>query len=205
MQQLIFLVLAAGIGLAVFKLRGDAAKERKAVLSRLEAERDLHGGNYSPTAELFREVGVPMVTTANGAPTFERLSDLQQADAFTPAADDLDELPAPTGAPAIDGRPQDREQHSTPGDIRALLRGIKMPAVLRPLGPLSPHDASFVAHATSSDEVRDRLERELGRLGCDHRWVTPTTAEIERNGERGEITIDAGTEPGAVVVRMLGR
>src|SRR5690606_20156908 len=74
MQQLIFLLLAAGIGLAVFKLRGDAAKERKAVLSRLAEERDLHGGDYSPTAELFREAGVPLVTTATGAPTFERLS-----------------------------------------------------------------------------------------------------------------------------------
>lgn len=217
MQQLIFLLLAAGIGLAVFKLRGDAAKERKAVLSRLAEERDLHGGDYSPTAELFREAGVPLVTTATGAPTFERLSELlgeeppaRQDGGFAPAddlddvddLDDLDDLPAPTGAPAapaLDEVHLDRPL----GDIRTVFRGIRVPAGLRPLGPLAPHDASFVTSTAPLPEVRAGLTSEFDRLGCEHRWTSPTTADVERSGERASVTLLADDRD--VVVRMIGR
>lgn len=249
MQQLIFLVLAAGIGLAIFKLRGGAAKERKAVMSRLADERDARGGDYSPTAELFREAGVPMVTTANGAPTFERLSDLAPAgpgadpwqvpprdEAFLPdpaatapaeplaepePEPELDDLPAPTGAPALHEMPAPPAaiDDEPVGDIRVLLRGIAMPAGLRPFGPLAPSDASFVTSA-SPTEVHDGLDAEFERLGCRHDWVTAHVAEVERHGERGVVTIypDAAAAlgddgfpiyddltPGQVVVRMLGR
>lgn len=92
MQQVVFLVVAIGLGVVVFKLRSDAARERKAVMARLSAER-AERGDYSPTAELFREVGVesesgfgrslapfpppPTVAGIDGEPpVFERLSDL---------------------------------------------------------------------------------------------------------------------------------
>ena len=79
MQQVVFLVVAAVIGVVVFRLRSAAAGERKAVMARIADEREARG-DYSPTAELFREAGV---TVGAGAvappfvPTFERLSDLR--------------------------------------------------------------------------------------------------------------------------------
>ena len=63
MEKLLVLVILLGLAALVFKLRGDAAKERKAVMARLTAERD-ERGDYSPTAELFREVGVQHVPDA---------------------------------------------------------------------------------------------------------------------------------------------
>ena len=63
MEKLLVLVILLGLAVLVFKLRGDAAKERKAVMARLTAERD-ERGDYSPTAELFREVGVQHVPDA---------------------------------------------------------------------------------------------------------------------------------------------
>ena len=63
MEKLLVLVILLGLAVLVFKLRGDAAKERKAVMARLAAERD-ERGDYSPTAELFREVGVHHVPDA---------------------------------------------------------------------------------------------------------------------------------------------
>ncbi|MFN8053277.1 MAG: hypothetical protein U0Q22_17680 [Acidimicrobiales bacterium] len=218
MQQIVFLFLATCIGVVVFKLRSNAARERKSVMERLATERT-ERGDYSPTAELFREAGVP---------TFERLSDLAIAPVDTiapvetvvpvvaaeptpettePSDDALDDLPAPTGEPAA----------SVSSDLRTLYRGIAMPAGLRPLGPLAPEGASFVTGAAPSD-VHAGLDAEFERLGCSTRWVAPTIAETERNGERGLVTIypnpvaaiDLDGEPlfpevapGHVVVRML--
>jgi len=236
MQQVIFLVLAAAIGLVIFKVRGDAAKQRKAVMARLASEREERGGvDYSPTAELFREVGVnhdpeaplprnvsfpepdratrvpEFPSAADGAPVFERLSDLADPDApVTVAADAVVAEP-------VAAEPEPEPEPDSTGDLRTLFQGISMPAGLRPLGPLVPVSASFVTAAAPA-EVHAGLDAEFARLACDARWVEPTVAQTERNGMRGLVTIYPnptaaldlegnplfpGVEPGHVVVRML--
>ena len=59
MQTVVVLVLMSGVGIAVFRFRSVAARDRKEVLARLSTEHQ-ERGDYSPTAELFREVGVPV-------------------------------------------------------------------------------------------------------------------------------------------------
>lgn len=236
MQQIVFLLVASGIGLVVFKLRSDAARERKSVMARLAEERT-ERGDYSPTAELFREA-----TGNDFVPTYERLSDVAAAFPPPPADDPfdtLDLLPAPVGEPVAvpepepesvaeaepeiepeiepEAEPEIEATTPTASDLRTLYRGIAMPAGLKPLGPLAPEGASFVTAAPPAD-VHAGLDAEFDRLGCATRWVEPTVAQTERNGERGLVTIypnplaaiDLDGEPmfpevtpGHVVVRML--
>ena len=61
MQQVGLLLAAAVVAVILTKLRSQAAKERKVVMARLTEER-AQLGDYSPTAELFREAGVPLIS-----------------------------------------------------------------------------------------------------------------------------------------------
>lgn len=212
MQQVVFLLVAVGLGIVVFKVRGDAARERKAVMARLDSER-AERGDYSPTAELFREVGADPSRTVQFPPppggaggiggvggddgfVFERLSEVAEdlpqrvgrvadtlPDDTAPEPDtDAEVAPEPAPEPAATLEPE------TPGDIRRLFRGIAMPAGLRPLGPLQSSQATFVTDVDPAT-VRDGLIAEFDRLGCDATWVEPTVAQTARHGERGLVTI----------------
>jgi len=195
MQQVVFLVVAVAVSVVIFKLRGDAARERKAVMARLDAERQ-ERGDYSPTAELFREAGINTDTAPPPAPARSVLREHH-----------------PGGALAG----QNEVGSDAGGDLRALFKGISMPAGLKPLGPLAPVSANFVTSAAPS-EVHAGLEAEFARLACEARWVEPTVAQTERNGMRGLVTIYPNptaaldldgnplfpeVEAGQVVVRML--
>lgn len=226
-KLLILIVMAVAVVVAV-KVRGDAAKSRKEVLARLATEREERGGiDYSPTAELFREVGVrhdpekplprhvpagfpppPPVGSAVTAAApdhvdFPRLGDLPDFAATPPS-------PQPQS-------PASASQPTEPSDLRSMFKGISMPAGLRPLGPLAPDSASFVTDATPA-LVHAGLEAEFERLDCVTRWIEPTVAQTERHGMKGLVTIYPsplaaldldgqplfpGVEPGHVVVRML--
>lgn len=231
MEKVLILVVLIVVTVLIFKLRGDAAKDRKAVMARLAAEREERGGiDYSPTAELFREIGIrhdpgapiphgraipdfppppvgvpefPMDVTAE--PTgFDAAPDLTGREVATPPTPPMPSAPA---APAT----------TEPGDLRTLFKGISMPAGLKPLGPLVPANANFVTDAPPS-VVHAGLDAEFERLACAARWVEPTIAQTERNGMRGLVTIYPnptaaldldgnplfpGVGPGHVVVRML--
>jgi hypothetical protein len=207
MERVIFLIVAAAIAFAIWRMRSGFARERKTVMARLDAERS-ERGDYSPTAELFREAGVRHDPDGRIPIDMSRVGFVEPPE---DPADILPELDLPMAPPTED------ELVIPAGDLRQLLKGISMPAGLRPLGPLVPENASFVTDAPAT-EVHEGLDSELARLGCSARWVEPTVAEAERNGERGLITIYADptaavdlegsplfpeVSPGSVVVRML--
>lgn len=231
MEKLLVLVILLGLAALVFKLRGDAAKERKAVMARLATER-AERGDYSPTAELFREVGVNHLPDAPLPHSFPTAEFPQPSAGY--ASPDFPPMPAdpstigsttsiiePTAAPEFAARNAGfgRTEPSAPepGDLRTLFKGIAMPAGLRPLGPLVPATASFVTDASPA-VVHAGLDAEFERLECLATWVEPTVAQTERNGMRGIVTIypnpTALTDldgaplfpevaPGHVVVKML--
>lgn len=220
MDKLVVLVVLVAVGIVIAKFRADAARQRKEVMARLSAEKEERGGvDYSPTAELFREVGVahdplaplpprqlpdltnlpdlplapptgePIVGFDAPAPT-ESFADPAPADdaiAAAPADDHNPSVPTPAPAPAPASTPTGTLV-APASDLRQLFRGISMPAGLRPLGALTPAEATFVS-STGAAEVRDGLVAEFERLGCAARWIEPTVAQTERDGQRGLITL----------------
>lgn len=244
MDKLVVLVVLVAVGIVIAKFRADAARQRKEVMARLSAEKEERGGvDYSPTAELFREVGVAHDPLAPLPPrhlpdpaNLPDLPDLPLAPPIGEPAAGFD-APAPTEsfadpAPVEDHTtsastpaPAPSAPASTPAatlvapasDLRQLFRGISMPAGLRPLGALTPAEATFVS-STGAAEVRDGLVAEFERLGCAARWIEPTVAQTERDGQRGLVTLYpnpsavtgldgaplfADVAAGEVVVRMV--
>lgn len=187
METLGLLLLFAAVGVAVVKFRADAARSRKEVLARLSEEREVRG-DYSPTAELFREVGVPVP---------------EPILATTPAA----ALPPPAPAPPAPAPPAPTSHVPTAGadgpvsplsappsppapthHLTNVFRGIRMPAELAPLGEMTPTVAAFVTRRAAR-EVRDGLAAELARLGAQVSWPEPTVALVVRDGHSAMMAI----------------
>jgi len=185
------LLLFAAIGVAVVKFRADAARSRKEVLARLSEEREVRG-DYSPTAELFREVGVPvpepvLATAPAAAPPPP--APVPPAPA-PPAA-----MPhIPTAAPLEPASPLSAPPPPSVSapvathQLTDVFRGIRMPAELAPLGEMTPTVAAFVTRR-GAREVRDGLAAELARLGAQVSWPEPTVALVVRDGRSAMVAI----------------
>ena len=155
MEKLLVLVILLGLAVLVFKLRGDAAKERKAVMARLAAERD-ERGDYSPTAELFREVGVHHVPDAPLPRSFPTAEFPQPARAEAGA--DLPDGFPPAFPPAFPPMPADP---STIGSAPAPAAAEPEPAAAAPVSPAVPdpefagRDAGFARTGRQEPEPGD--------------------------------------------------
>ena len=159
MEKLLVLVILLGLAVLVFKLRGDAAKERKAVMARLAAERD-ERGDYSPTAELFREVGVHHAPDAPLPRSFPTAEFPQPARAE--AGTDLPDGFATAFPPAFPPMPADPSTiGSAPAPTAADPAPAAAAAAAAPVGPGAPdpefagRDAGFARTGRPEPEPGD--------------------------------------------------
>lgn len=203
------------VAVILWRFRSRAAAERKAVLTRLAAERE-EFGDQSPLADLFREVGVPHhemfglasdepedpapVPTAGAmfsetespevparVPLPDAIAEVETSAEQRPGALAADVIDAVVAAPRA-AAPVPEVPVTNGADLRKLLAGIKMPCGLQPLGPLQPSSASFSSPALAS-VIQAGLAAEFERLNCDVTWSDLTVAHLERNGLRGLTTI----------------
>ena len=171
MKAIVTLLLASAALAIVLKVRADASASRKEVMSRLHAESEA-SGVVSPTAELFRELQVPispelaanLVDSPIAAPTSTGDRIHTAVETLTPSR--TEHVPRPLPA-ATD-------------TFGAFLAGIVLPADLVPLA--SATDDSSIAFATSNTErptLAQALTDELSRIQRSTRWIDGSTAQVQ--------------------------
>ena len=101
---------------------------------------------------------------------------------FREAGVDLDRLPDhPTPVPTV-------SEPSAPGDLRAVIGDMRLPAGLTPLGPISADRLTLCTTAPPA-VVRAGLEDEFERIGFQFMWPQPSVLEVERAQRRVKMTI----------------
>lgn len=170
-------VLLAGLGVFVH-FWSKASKERREVLARIDRERSLRPG-YSPTAELFREVGAPPVS--------------HDAEAFTapvpPAPPLATAASAPTAAPVPPAPPA-----SVVRELPTLFEAITVPGDFVPVEPATATRAVFAVERSAAS-VRSELDSVLAAANLSAVWHEPTVASVTAGLASGLVTIypNAGT------------
>lgn len=163
-------VLVLGMGLVVH-LWNRAARERREVLARLERERSIRPG-WSPTAELFREVGAPPPPDA----PIGLLPPVPPAVATTAPTVAPTSMPTrPVILPAIDALP-------TP------FNRLPLPRDFVPVEPSTAERAVFAVERPAV-AVRTELDGLLIAAGIAAAWHEPTVATVSDPRGNGLVTI----------------
>ena len=201
-RNVVLLVGLLVVGGLFLKLRMDASRQRREVLTRLHGAGVLTGAS-SPTEALFRESGVPIPEAMRaGLATAAPAIKLPKGVAATPPAEQAATPTATNPTPVAAGpAPTDAAPVT---DLAALFDGISLPCNLIPL----PGDAggdlrSFAAFGTSVDQagvVTGAIGAELDRLGRTTRWIDGSTAHV--SGPAGSAILSIEREPDALVVRL---
>jgi len=171
MTALVALLLATVALMVIFKVRSDASASRKEVLARLRAESEA-SGVVSPTAELFREVGVPI--------SDELAANLVDAPVTAPAQGGT------RIQTVIETLQPNRSDLSTaavpaaPSAFATFLAGIVLPSGLVPLASAA-NDTSiaFVTTQAERPTLAQALTDELGKIQLTTRWIDGSTAQIQ--------------------------
>ena len=202
----LLIVLLAGLGVFVH-FWSKASKERREVLARIDRERSIRPG-YSPTAELFREVGAPPVNVeANGtsgpppfAPPTPSMPPTASTAATTPAsAATSAATPAATVAPPLARPPRATAAPDLPArDLPALFDSVAVPSDFVPVEPSTGARAVFAVERSAA-AVRSDLDAVLNSAGLAPVWHEPTVATVVVGPASGLVTI----YPNAGAVRDL--
>lgn len=187
MESVVLVVIVAVVVAAVVKYRSQASKERSEVLARMRTEHEIRG-DFSPTAELFREVGAPVGAVAG--PSSAGATMPLAAPGSVPVSTISSPLPPPTQPPiaATPPVPAATDTGTVAPDLAVMFQGIQMPAGLAPLGEMSPTLVTFVSPAPARD-VQPALAAELIRIGADVAWPEPTVAQVRRRGRLAALTL----------------
>ena len=185
MESVVLVVIVAVVVAAVVKYRSQASKERSEVLARMRTEHEIRG-DFSPTAELFREVGAPVGAVAR--PSSAGATMPLAAPGSVPVSTTPLLLPTQPPIAATPPVPAGTDTGTVAPDLAVMFQGIQMPAGLAPLGEMSPTLVTFVSPAPARD-VQPALAAELIRIGADVAWPEPTVAQVRRRGRLAALTV----------------
>lgn len=201
----LLIVLLAGLGVFVH-FWSKASKERREVLARIDRERSLRPG-YSPTAELFREVGAPPVShdaeaftapvppapplaTAASAPTAAPVPPAPPA----PSAPLVFAVPVSAVVSAAAAPSASAPSASAVRELPTLFEAITVPGDFVPVEPATATRAVFAVERSAAS-VRSELDSVLAAVNLSAVWHEPTVASVTAGLASGLVTIypNAGT------------
>ncbi len=167
MDKVILVLVVGGIAVVAAKFRYDAGRDRRDTLQRIATEHESRG-SLSPTADLFRDAGVPV-------------------------PDPIEAAAPATLNPASPAGPAERPP---PVDLARVLDGIHWPVDLAPLHPGDPHLMVMASDAAPA-VVRAALDTEFRRLDVEVQWDGTGVAQIVGHGGRVSMTIHEHAPEGA--------